>query len=78
MVSLAQVCKMHEGCMFILIERFSFRITFQTLMSASPTMEIATTTVITQLEATLVPATMATNLATMDTNVKVGYVKVSP
>ena len=47
-------------------------------MSASPTMEVATTTVITQLEATLVPATMATNLATMDTNVKVGYVKVSP
>ena len=47
-------------------------------MSASPTMEIATTTVITQLEATLVPATLATDLATMDTHVKVGYVKVSP
>ena len=35
-------------------------------MSASPTMEVATTTVKTQMEVTLVPATMATNLTLMD------------
>ena len=43
----------------------------QTLMSASATMEVATTTVITQMEVTHVPAMLATNLTLMDTHVKV-------
>ena len=41
-------------------------------MSVSVTMEVATTTVITLMEVTLVPAIMATNLTVMDTLVKVG------
>ena len=41
-------------------------------MSASSTMEVATTTVITQMEITLVPAIMATDLTVMDILVKVG------
>ena len=41
-------------------------------MSASPTMEVANTTAITQLEVTLVPAIMATDLTVMDMLVKVG------
>ena len=40
-------------------------------MSASVTMEVATTTVITQMAVTLVPAIMATSLTVMDTLVKV-------
>ena len=40
-------------------------------MSASVTMEVATTTAMTQMEVTLVPATMATNLTVMDILVKV-------
>ena len=40
-------------------------------MSASTTMEVATTTVMTQMEATHAPAIMATNLTVMDTLVKV-------
>ena len=44
----------------------------QTLMSVSPTMEAATTTAMTQMEVTLVPAMMATNLTLMDTHVTVG------
>ena len=44
----------------------------QTLMSASPTMEVATTTVITHMEVTHVPAILATDLTVMDTHVKVG------
>ena len=41
-------------------------------MSVSATMEVATTTVMTQMEVTLVPAIMATNLTVMDTHAKVG------
>ena len=41
-------------------------------MSASATMEVATTTVITLMEVTHVPAIMATSLTVMDTLVKVG------
>ena len=41
-------------------------------MSASVTMEIATTTVKTQKEVTLAPVIMATNLTMMDILVKVG------
>ena len=44
----------------------------QTLMSASPTMEVVTTTATTQKEVTLVPAMMATYLTAMDILVKVG------
>ena len=44
----------------------------QTLMSASATMEVATTTVMTQMEVTHVPAIMASKLTVMDTHVKVG------
>ena len=40
-------------------------------MNASTTMEVATTTVKTQMEITLVPATMATNLTVMDMHVMV-------
>ena len=40
-------------------------------MSASATMEVATTTAITQMEVTHVPAIMATSLTVMDTLVKV-------
>ena len=40
-------------------------------MSASVTMEVVTTTVITQMEVTYVPAIMATGLTVMDTLVKV-------
>ena len=41
-------------------------------MSASLTMEVAIKTVMTQMEVTVVPAIMATNLAVMGTPVKVG------
>ena len=41
-------------------------------MSVSATMEVATTTVMTQMEVTLVPVMMATSLTVMDTHVKVG------
>ena len=44
-------------------------------MSASATMEVATTTAITQMEVTHVPAMMATVLTVMDTHVKVGQVE---
>ena len=40
-------------------------------MSASVTMEVVTTTVITQMEVTYVPAIMATGLTVMDKLVKV-------
>ena len=40
-------------------------------MSASVTMEVVTTTAMTQMEVTLVPATMATNLTVMDMHVMV-------
>ena len=53
---------------------FAFCTPIQTLMSASPTMEVATTTAITQTEVTLVPAMMATNLTVMDIVVKVGKI----
>ena len=43
-------------------------------MSASPTMEVATTTAITLMEVIHAPAIMATDL-TMDTHVKVGLVQ---
>ena len=44
----------------------------QTLMSVSATMEAATTTAMTQVEVTHVPAMMTTSLMVMDTHVKVG------
>ena len=47
----------------------------QILMSASPPMEFATKTAITQMEVTHAHAIMATNLAVMDILVKVGYVE---
>ena len=47
----------------------------QTSMSASVTMEVATTTAMTQMEVTLVPVMMATNLTVMDTHVKVSIGK---
>ena len=72
MVSLAQVCKCIKGVRSSLL-KVSYTITFQTLMSASATMEVATTTAITHLEATLVPAILATDLTVMDTHVKVRY-----
>ena len=40
-------------------------------MSASVTMEVATTTAMTQMEVTLVPAIMATDLTVVDILVKV-------
>ena len=43
-------------------------------MSASPTREVVTTTAMTWMEVTYVPAIMATNLTVMDTLVKVGKV----
>ena len=44
----------------------------QILMSASVTMEVATKTVMTQMEVIHVPAMMATYLTVMDILVKVG------
>ena len=44
----------------------------QILMSASVTIEVATKTVMTQMEVTHVPAMMATYLTVMDILVKVG------
>ena len=41
-------------------------------MSASATMEVATTTAMTQMEITHAPAMMAIDLTAMDTHVKVG------
>ena len=41
-------------------------------MSASVTMEVATTTAIIQMEVTHAPAMLATNLTVTDTHVKVG------
>ena len=46
------------------------------IMSVSVTMEVATTTAITQLEVTHPPAIMATNLTVMGTLVKVPYVSL--
>ena len=46
----------------------------QILMSVSVTREVATTTAMTQMEVTHVPAMMATNLTVMDVLVKVGKV----
>ena len=40
-------------------------------MSASPTMEVATTTAITQMEVTHVPVIIATSITVMHTHVKV-------
>ena len=51
---------------------FDFCTLIQTLMSASATMEVATTTAMVQMEITLVPAIMATDLTAMDILVKVG------
>ena len=51
---------------------FAFCTHIQTLMSASLTMEVATTTAITQMEVILVPVIMATNLTAIDVTVKVG------
>ena len=51
---------------------FAFCTLIQTLMSASVTMEVATTTAITQMEVTHAPAIMATNSTAMDILVKVG------
>ena len=48
------------------------RFTFQVLMSASATIEVVTTTAITQLEVILAPVIMATILTMMDILVKVG------
>ena len=42
-------------------------------MSASATMEVATTTVITQMEVTHVPAMMATSSTVIGTHVKVSH-----
>ena len=50
---------------------FAFCTLIQTLMSVSLTMEVASTTAMTQTEVTLVPAIMATNLTAMDILVKV-------
>ena len=41
-------------------------------MSASPTMEVATTIAMTQMEVTHAPVMMATNLTAMDILAKVG------
>ena len=51
---------------------FAFCTLIQTLMSVSGTMEVATTTVMTQMEVTHAPAIMATVLTVMDVLVKVG------
>ena len=51
---------------------FAFCTHIQTLMSATVKMEAATTAAITQMEVTLVPAIMTTDLTMMDTLVKVG------
>ena len=50
---------------------FSFCTLIQMLMSASITMEVATTTVMTQTQGTHVPAIMATKLTVMDILVRV-------
>ena len=51
---------------------FAFCTLIQTLMSASVTMGVASTTAMTQMEVTHVPAIMATDLTVMDILVKVG------
>ena len=51
---------------------FAFCTHIQTIMSASLTMEVATTPAITQMEVTLVPVIMATNLTAIDVIVEVG------
>ena len=51
---------------------FAFCTLIQTLMSVSRTMEVATTTAMTQMEVTHAPAIMATGLTVMDILVKVG------
>ena len=51
---------------------FAFSTLIQTLMNASVTMEVATTTAMTLMEATHVPVIMATNLTVMDVLAKVG------
>ena len=55
--------------MYCLISTHTF---IQTLMSVSVTMEVATTTAMTQMEVTHVPAIIATDLIPMDVLVKVG------
>ena len=50
---------------------FAFFTLIQTLTSASVTMEVATTTAMTQMEVTHVPAIMATGLTVMNVLVKV-------
>ena len=50
---------------------FAFCTPIQMLMSVSITMEVANTTVVTQIQVTLVPAIMATDLTAMDILVKV-------
>ena len=47
-------------------------------MSASPTMEVASTTAVTQMEVTHAPVIMDTSSTTIDTHVKVGYRRISP
>ena len=56
----------------LLIIHYLSMYTHQTLMSASAIMEVANTTVMTQMEVTHVPAMMVTSLTVMDTHVKVG------
>ena len=51
---------------------FAFCTFIQILMSVSVTMEVATTTAMTQMEVTFVSAIMATDLTVMDILVKVG------
>ena len=58
--------------MSILAVKFLICSNIQTLMSASVTMEVATTTAMTLMEVTHAPAMMAINLTAMDTHVKVG------
>ena len=50
---------------------FAFCTPIQMLMSASITMEVANTTVMTQIQVTHVPAIMATDLTAIDIHVKV-------
>ena len=50
---------------------FAFYTLIQMLMSASTTMEVATTTVTTQIQVTHAPAMMATSLTVTGTLVKV-------
>ena len=53
---------------------FAFCTLIQTLMSASATMEVATTTAMTLMEVTHAPVIMVTDLTVMDVHVKVDKV----